>query len=127
MTAGDQGAPVKSKAYLLDPETLEVVWMNESAADSVVDVVPGTGTGIETIMPMAESLGIPAALRAVAEGGMPRSLRAEVISTAKGSMGLAISIYRLPDGMLLMLAEHAWRTGRDGADETRHRSGRGRR
>jgi hypothetical protein len=109
-----QGTPVRAKAVLVDPASMTVVWMNESASQSAPEAAGAAPrTLIEQVVPMAAAMGVPEALRDVARGGIARHLRADVVSTAKGSMGLVTSVYRLPDGMLLVLTENAWQTGRE--------------
>jgi hypothetical protein len=86
--------------------------MNEAASQSAPEAVGGgPGTLIEQVVPMAAAMGVPEALRDVAKNGVARHLRADVVSTIKGSMGLVTSVYRLPDGMLLVLTENAWQAG----------------
>lgn len=111
--AGDPNAPVKAKAILIDPDSMTVVWMNESASADGSNRTSGAGSGVtvEQVVPMAEALGVVSALRTVAKTGVARHLRAGVISTARGSFGITVSIYRLPDGKLLVLTENAWQAG----------------
>lgn len=126
----EQDIPVKAKAVLIDPQSMTVVWMNESAAQDLSDgglSVPGVT--IEEALPLGETLGVPAALQSVAETGVVRHLRTNLVSTSKGSMTIATSVYRLPDGMVLVLTENAWqplrsKAGADGArpQGRRHRS-----
>jgi hypothetical protein len=44
--------------------------------------------------------------------GSAQHLRADLVSTSKGSMALAASVYALPDGTVLVLMENSWRSGR---------------
>jgi EAL domain-containing protein (putative c-di-GMP-specific phosphodiesterase class I) len=113
-----QTAPVKAQALLIDPATLEVLWA--SASESPVP--------LEHVVPTAEAMGLREALRAVAATGAPRHLSADVVSMARKSVALVVSIHRLPDGTLMLLVEHAlhaehgprresasgWRSGRPG-------------
>jgi len=102
--------PVKAKAMLLDPATLEVVWMNEATASGLAEKAGGTDgeATIEALVPMAESLGVREALRSVADTGVARHLQTKLVSTAQGSMAVVISMYRLPHGPVLLVMENAW-------------------
>lgn len=120
---------VKAKMALLDPTTFNVVWMNEAAAEGLgnrsIDH-PG-GAPLERVVPMAEGLGVRDALRQVAETGEPQHVRADIMSTAKGSVAIIGSFYRLPDGMLLMVTEHAWQAGREAGEDDEGRTSKRRR
>lgn len=120
---------VKTKVALIHPDTLNVVWMNEAAAEGLGSRSIGQpgGAPLERVVPMAEGLGIREALQQVIATGEPQHVRADIISTAKGSVAIIGSFYRLPDGMLLMVTEHAWQAGRDRAEEADRRPGRRRR
>jgi len=122
----DQEIPVKAKAVLVDPQSMTIVWMNESAAQDLSDdgvMVPGVT--IDQALPLGETLGVPEALQSVAESGIARHLRTNLVSTSQGSMAIATSVYRLPDGKVLVLTENAWQPlhAKPGADGTR-RQGR---
>ena len=126
MQPDEQDVPVKAKVVLIDPHAMTVVWMNESAAQDLSDVsltVPDVT--IEQALPLGETLGVPEALRSVAETGVARHLRTNLVSTSQGSMAIATSVYRLPDGMVLVLTENAWQPlhNKPGVDGTR-RQGR---
>lgn len=111
--ADEQNTPVNAKVALIDPGPMTVIWMNESAsrdlADRGVDSV--SGVPIDEALPMTGAVGVPEAVRAVADTGVARHLRTDLVSTAKGSMVIATSIHRLPGGMLLVLTENAWQAG----------------
>lgn len=119
---GESG-PVKTRVLLLDPISYAVVWMNEAAAQAVPDWRPGEGAAlpVERVVPMAEALGVPDALKQVAESGTARHLSTDVVSKSAGRIAMVVSIYRLPDGPLLLVAEHAWKVGREGAPRGRGR------
>ena len=122
--------PVKAKAVVVDPQSMAVVWANEAASegDSGEAGRPPLGTSIDRVVPMAEALGVPEALRSVADTGRARHLRADVVSMARGSVAMVASIYRLPDGMLLVLMENAWQVGKRQSGRSGPRpSNRGRR
>jgi hypothetical protein len=114
----DKSTPVQAKAVLVDPEAMTVLWMNESAAEglSAPDSAPGASIG--QALPLAETMGVAEALRMAAETGEAQHLHANLVSTARGSLEIVTSVYRLPDGKLLVLTDNAWqqaaRTKRDG-------------
>lgn len=111
--------PVKTKALLLDPSTMSVVWMNESAAENVPDAQGDlTRVSIEQFVPMADTLGVREMLSSVAETGAPRHLSVDLISSAKGGVAVFVSAYRLPGGNLLVLMENSWRGRRPDAEQT---------
>lgn len=91
---------------------MRVTWMNDAASESLVGHQwdPSVGAPVAGVIPMAEALGVPGALAAVAATGIPQHLRADVITTGKGSMALIVSVQRLPDGAVLVLAENSWVT-----------------
>lgn len=106
--AHDRGVPVKARAALVDPENMAVTWMNEAARDSS----PWSDTDeptIDRVVPMAQSMGVVDAMHEVARTGEPVHLHLDIVSMSRGSVALAVSVYRLPSGELLVLAEHAWR------------------
>lgn len=116
--------PVSAKAVLLDPEGATVLWMNEAASQGDADALAGAyeRVPVERAIPMAEMLGVPAAIRDVASGGTARHLSVKLVSTGRGSVEVVVSIYRLPDENLLVLIDNAWEQGRKqgaGSDATR--------
>ena len=115
MSADEQTSPARTKAILVDPATMTVVWMNDQAARALPDQHVGAAPGvpIEQVVPMAESLGVRDAVRGVADSGMPRHLRTDLVSTSRGTVTIVISIDRLPSGEVLVLTENAWQAGRD--------------
>ncbi len=128
MQAGnEQSGPVAAKAVLIEPSTMTVVWMNESA---VQDMPAGAGATGERLplaeaVPIAETLGIPDALDAVARTGVAQHPHTGLVSTSRGSVEIVASIYRLPDGMVLLLMEHGWQVKeRRSAESGSRRSGR---
>jgi hypothetical protein len=126
-SADEPNAPVKAKTVLIDPDSMTVLWMNESASQDFSDRGSDAASGIpvEQAVPMAEMMGVPEALRAVADTGVARHLRTDLVSTSKGSLAIATSIYRLPDGKLLMVTENAWQAQHGTTSESgSRRSGR---
>jgi hypothetical protein len=128
--ASDRDVPVKAKAVLIDPQSMTVVWANEAAGESDPVGAPSepAATSIDRFVPMAEALGVQEALRSVAETGVARHLRADLVSMARGSVAMVVSVYRLPDGMLLVIIENAWQLAERYAEKSGTRqSSRGRR
>lgn len=125
-----QSDPVSAKAVLLDPEGATVLWMNEAASQGDADALAGAfeRVPVERAVPMAEMLGVPAAIRDVASDGAARHLSIKLVSTGRGSVEVVVSIYRLPDANLLVLVDNAWEQGRRrSADSDTVRSARRRR
>jgi hypothetical protein len=117
-SASEHDTPVNAKAVLVDPRSMSVSWMNESADQDYSkggsDFVPGLP--LDQAVPMAESLGLPEAVRSVADTGIPRHAQANLVSTSKGNVAIVTSVYLLPDGMVLMLTENAWQPGHRRSD-----------
>ena len=107
---------VNAQAVLIDPRTMTVEWMNEAAAEaaSAHGAAAGPGLTVDQVLPLAGTLEVSEALREVAETGAPRHLRTDVVVMRRASVALVVSIYRLPAGRLLLIAEHAVRAGRGG-------------
>lgn len=119
----EPNAPVRAKAVLIDPESMTVLWMNEAAAQdhsggSACSVV---GTSVAEAVPLADTLGIPEALCKTAETGEAQHLRADLVSTSRGSVLIVASVYRLPDGRLLLLMEHGWQATQAASAQDRAR------
>lgn len=106
---GSGAEGVEVKAYLIDPETMAVVWMNEAAgkgfAEAITRRLPAS---LGQVLPVAETLGVREALVAAATTGEAQHLQASLVSTNKGSMALVASVYRLPDAKLLVLVDQSW-------------------
>jgi hypothetical protein len=105
-------APVKTRAALVDPASMRVVWANEAASEGLPDRAggsgPDSGPALEEIVPMAQALGAAEAMQAVADTGVAQHLQTDLVSTSRGSVAMVTSIYRLPGGMLLVLTENTW-------------------
>lgn len=100
----DQTIKVRTRAVLVDPVSMAVVWNNEAASE-------GAAAGAWSLAHLAPTLteqDITALVAEVAESGEPRYLRTDLVSTGTGAMALVTSVYRLPGGMVLVIAEHAW-------------------
>ncbi len=100
---GGHTATPHTKAALIDPDTMTVLWATELPGKAV-----GGSLTIEDAVPMAGPLDVAAAVREVASSGVPAHLRADLVTTGKGAMAMVVSLHRLPDGNVLTLAEHAW-------------------
>ena len=129
MRSGDeQDRAVDAKAALIDPASMTVVWANEAASR---DLPEGTDVSsawltAEQALPMTGATGVPEAVREVAETGVPRHLRTGLVSTPKGGLAIVTSVYRLPDGRVLVLTENAWQPthAKTEGTEARRRPGR---
>jgi hypothetical protein len=107
---------VNAQAVLIDPRTMTVEWMNEAAAEAASRRGDAAGPSLTVgqVLPLASTLELPEALREVAQTGAPRHLRTDVVAMRRASVALVVSIYRLPAGKLLLIAEHAVQAGRGG-------------
>jgi hypothetical protein len=102
----EHAAPVKAKAVLVDAASLDVLWANESATvDMSSDAAAGEAVTLDRLVPVE---GIMDAAHQVARSGRPAHLRTSLVSMSRGKIAVATSIYRLPDGTLLVLSEYAW-------------------
>jgi len=114
--SAEKRVPVKAKAVLVDPVSMTVLWMNESAledlSDSGIDADGVVGLHVTQAVPMAGLLGLEEALRAAVDTGMPQHVRTGLVSTSKGGVAIVTSVYGLPDGRLLVLTENAWQNTR---------------
>lgn len=102
--------PVRTKAVLVEPASLRVLWMNESASAGFPDepVSSHAGPPIDQIVPAGPNASGADTVRAVACSGVPQHLRADVVTTGKGSLSMVTSIYPMPDGTVLVLTENTW-------------------
>ncbi|MBN2848656.1 MAG: hypothetical protein JXP72_09465 [Coriobacteriia bacterium] len=119
-------APVRTHAVIVEPTTLAVVWMNDSAARAVAERGgdPSSAT-LDAVLPLAETLALSAAVRTAAETGEAQHLHADLVSMTRGSVALVVSVYRLPMGAVLVLAENTWQaTERPKGQTVPHRAGR---
>lgn len=111
-------APVRAKALLVDPAAMTVLWANESVVTGPGGSGEAVGRPLEDVIPLAGQLGIPLAVQRVIATGEPFHVHADVIPTRRGSMVLAVSVYRLPGGDALVLIENAWEhMSRSSADD----------
>lgn len=118
----DRTAPARTKAALVDPDSLLVTWTAEHADSgeaAAIEPVP-----IDEVIPLANVLGVPDALIAVRDTGLSQSLQTDLVSTSKGSMSVLVSIHRLPGGELLVLEENAWQPNRPVPGAPRGRTSR---
>jgi len=114
----DQTAPVQTKAVLIEPVSMTVLWMNESAAQDFADGnQPVAGVPVAQAVPLSEILAVPESLRVVAETGVSQRMKANLVTTTQGSLAIVASVYRLPDGKLLLLIENAWQARQDRTGE----------
>lgn len=118
MSAAEHHEGVKARVAVVDPSDATVLWANDPEISR--------GAGLIDFLPMAESLGVLDALKAVAESGRPRHLHTGVVSMSRGSISLVVSLHRLPDKTVIVISEHGWQaTPRDKGGSSvreRHRS-----
>lgn len=103
--------PVKTKAVLIDPESMKVVWMNDAAAQDVPNATPDwlAGSPLDSAVPIAEVLGAgPDLIREVATTGATRHLQTSLVSTSRGGMAVTASVYSLPNATVLLLVDSTW-------------------
>lgn len=105
---------------MVDPRTFEVTWSNDAAE---LDVAV-SHRSLEDVIELTASLGLPAAVAAVAHDGEPRHRAVDLVSTSRGSVQVLASVYRLPDGNVMVVVEKSWQQGRSehgGEDRQRRR------
>lgn len=122
-------ATARTRAVLVDPATMTVTWLNEAAARTPAGPGGEVGPGVPVarVVPMVEGIGVAEALADVAGTGVSRTLRADLISGARGSVALVIAIHRVPSGELLVLIENAYVVERSAREPGASRSSRARR
>ncbi len=115
--SSDTETPVRAKALLVDPETMAVRWTNEPVGSSLSWRRRGAPQPLELTqaVPMSDALGLPDVVREVWQSGIARHLGANLVTTGKGAVAYVVSVYRLPDGAVLVLTEHAWHV-KEGAE-----------
>lgn len=108
--ADEMRNPVRAKAVLVNPDTMTVLWMNESASAGIArrGATRGRTLSLVDAVPVAEALGLVEVIADVSATGVAQHVGADLISTPRGNMGFTISIYRLPDGTVLLITEDAW-------------------
>lgn len=113
--------PVRVKAALVDPAGMRAVWMNEAAAESLLDRQAGftPGMAADALVPMTGTEELPEALARAAASGEPQHLRVDLVSTGRGSVTISTSVYPLPDGMLLVLVDNVWLAKHEAESATR--------
>ncbi|MGA1822038.1 MAG: hypothetical protein ACMUIG_05890 [Thermoplasmatota archaeon] len=102
---------MKAKAVLIDPGSMNVIWMNEAASrDLPVHATSGSeDIGIECVLNLAKVMDLEEILKEVSRTGETRHLRTDLISSSRGKMSVVSSVYPLPDGNLLILSEIGWK------------------
>jgi hypothetical protein len=115
MERTDKKGPGRVKAFLIDPGTMKIMWMNEAASrdSGDEDAITKEGIAIDRAVPMAKVLGLVEVISQVAETGTSKDLRSSLISSRRGDMSTVASIYRLPDGKVLLLLEIGWQGKRE--------------
>lgn len=125
-SSGAESVPVRALAVLVNPNTLAVTWANEAVFASIAER-GGSAEQVNLLdeaIPTATMVGLGDLVREVAETGAPAHRTTSIVSTVRGSATLVLSVYRLPDGQVLVIAENSWsaeiRSPR-GADRDRSR------
>lgn len=118
-TNGDDVRPVRTKAVLIDPASMTLVWMNEAAAQSLLDRESGFSPGMnaEAVVSMTGTQDVMRALQEVADTGEDRHLQVDLVSTGRGSVTITSSVYKLPGDMLLLLADNSWQVKHRAAED----------
>lgn len=111
-THGDAGGagPVKAKVVIIDASSMAVVWLNEAAVEGAGIRDHDSPHCAADVIPVAEAMGVPAALERVAKTGVAEHLSMDVVSMGRGSITLVTSVYRLPDGLVMTVTENAWQS-----------------
>jgi hypothetical protein len=112
MERDDGVPPINAKVVLIDPDSSTVLWMNESARQEYVGPESPVGLPLAQAFPLADSLGVGEAVAQVAATGEARHLRTGLVSTSRGTLTIGSSMYRLPDGNVLLVTENAWQAER---------------
>jgi hypothetical protein len=108
---------------------MAVLWVNDSAEDKAARAAAShEPPSLEDAIPLAQTIGVREAIGEALSSGAPQHLHADLVSTSKGAMALAVSVYLLPGGLALVLAENTWRTeprvSRPGGAQRARRGGR---
>jgi hypothetical protein len=96
--------------------------MNESAAEDAEGGLEAGRLPLGAAVPTAELLGIPDALQAVRTTGAAQHLSTRLVSTSRGSVTIATSVYPLPERGALVLMEHSWEARPRERERSRGRS-----
>jgi hypothetical protein len=99
-----EGAPVA--ALVIDIDTMRVSWHNDLARRFLEgsDRSDLVGTTIDEFIPMAEAVGMNAAVRKVAETGCCEHKTLHVVGDHRRRRTMRASAYRLPSARVLLLA-----------------------
>ena len=115
---------VKTGAVLLDPASMAVLWSNDIPEGSAATGDRQSTVSLDDVVPMARQLGLHETVAEVAATGRPAHRQADVVSMSRGSVAYVVSVYRLPDGMVLILTEHAWQVTERASHESSSRTAR---
>lgn len=121
-------SPVKALVLLVDPSSQEVLWANDAVLSSLAErgADPDLASILSEALPLSDVLGLGEMIARVASTGEAASQSAPIVSTARGSVTLVVSVYRLPGGQILVVGENSWDVERT-ARRRDERSGRSRR
>lgn len=95
---------------LIDPKDGAVLWANEAVYASIAERGGATDqvTILEEAIPTATLVGLAELVAEVALSGVPAHRTTSIVSTARGSATLVVSVYRLPSGQVLVVGENSW-------------------
>lgn len=110
VNTGAASPPVNALVALVDSGSLAVVWANDAVYAAVAERggSPEQVAILDEAIPMATAVGLSALVREVGFTGVPAHRTANIVSTARGSATLVLSVYRIPDGQILVIAENSW-------------------
>lgn len=126
ITPSREGDAVSTRALLVDPSTRAVLWASDPA--TLARLESGERFGASDALQLPATVGLEEAVAGVADTGRPRHVSASLVATSRATVTLVVSVYALPDGALLVLADTSWHVRRGsqegGDEEPRRRRGR---
>ncbi len=113
---------VPALVLLVDASTGAVAWSSDEAlAPHAAD---GPHPSLTDVLQLPESDGIDEALREVARTGAPQHLTTPLVSTARATVSIVVSLFAIPDdARILVLAYRSWQP-RAGEHRSEHRKRR---
>lgn len=122
----DAAPGLRTSVAIVDESGSTVLWMNGPALAEAPPGTPPTGAPVQSALPAAALLQLPAALAAAAATGEAQYVQASLISTGRGVLYKAAAVYPLPDGTFLVQVEDSFQPAARSSDPAGPRS-RGRR
>ena len=99
---------------MVNPDNLELLWANDALA-ALTGGARGAalvGRSLSEAFPLGDRGGLDGSVRLAKESGEPCTASVSLVSTRKGSIEIACTVYPLPDGNVLVAAEHDWTAAR---------------